>query len=79
MKKDKMDLVDFTCCFVSLVCLILGISARSIGDHTHWVVLFFSVSALYAIPSIKWIFGNMKFIFEQMIKRIKGDGDNEKR
>ena len=74
-----MNLVDFTCCVVSFICLILGIYARSIGDHTHWVVLFFSTSALYAIPSIKWLFGNMKDIFEEMIKRIKGDDDNEKR
>ena len=66
-------------CFISIVCLLCGIVLMETGESAVLVALMFVISALYAIPSIKWLFLNYKSIVEHLISFYKkGDNKNDR-
>lgn len=68
-----LDLVDkITYGIMSIALLLFAINCKVAGEHIAFVILGFALSAIFAIPHIKYIY---KSIFD----KIKGDDDNEKR
>lgn len=67
------DFVDNICCgIMSIALLLFAINCKIAGEHIAFVILGFVLSAIFAIPHIK-------YIYKSIFNNIKGDGDNEKR
>lgn len=70
-------MMELCFCFISIVCLLCGIVLMETGESAVLVALMFVISALYAMPSIKWLFLRYKSMLEHLISCFKkGDSKN---